>query len=252
MAEAGKPRSRKKKGFSEEMIRDCLQIIESGDIEELFEIIPRIGVLRDPSFKKPLVELLKSGDIKRREFAAYSMGAMGDRTFLGHLKKAFVESRTKRGFGSNELQIAIIEAIGVIGDDAAVDFFLPTLKTCCAKKASDSRKGSGKIAARMGKWIIESLGAIAQQGGQQSLNALVELTAHSDPEIKAQALSEISVAYWHRPNEVDDATLDKIYQLTTHPDAIVAESALAALQNLADVGCSRAETYFPSSQDFEE
>ncbi|MBN2319770.1 MAG: hypothetical protein JXR49_11860 [Acidobacteria bacterium] len=252
MAEAGKPGSRKKKGFSEEMIRDCLQIIESGDVEELFDIIPRIGVLRDSRFQKPLIALLRGGDSKRREFAAYSMGAMADRNFLEPLKKAFLETRAHKGFGSSELQIAIIEAIGTIGDDAAVDFFLPTLKTCCARKVSSSRKGAGKTAARMGKWIIESLGAIAQQGGEQSLKALVELTGHPDSEIKAQAVSEISVAYWHRPNEVDEPTLDKIYQLTTHPEAIVAESALAALQNLADVGCRRAETYFSSSQDSEE
>jgi len=251
MAKAGNPGSRKKKGFSEEMIHDCLQIIESGDIDELFDIIPRIGVLRDARFNKPLIELLAKGDTKRREFAAYSMGAMADRAFLQHLKKAFLEAKSHKRFGSNELQIAIIEAIGAIGDDAAVEFFLPTLKTCCAQKA-DSRKGPGKTAARMGKWIIESLGAIAQQGGEESLKALVELTTHPDPDIKAQALSEISVAYWHRPNDVDDATLEKIYELTTHPDAIVAESALAALQNLADVGCRRAETYFSSSRDLED
>jgi HEAT repeat protein len=249
--DAGKTASRKKKHFSEEMIHDCLQIIDSGDVEELFEIIPRIGVLCDSRFHKPLLELLNSKDIKRREFAAYSMGAMADRNFLEPLKKAFMEAKLLKGFGSNELQIAIIEAIGAIGDDASVDFFLPTLKSCCATKASAERKHLGKSSARMAKWIMESLGAIAQQGGTQSLSALVELTDHPDPEIKSQALSEISVAYWHRPNEIDDATLEKIFSLTTHPESIVAESALAALQNLADVGCKRAETYFTSSQEYD-
>ena len=229
------------------MIRDCLQIMELGDIEELFEIIPRIGVLRDSRFRKPLIELLKGGDTKRREFAAYSMGAMADRNFLEPLKKAFLETKGHKKFGSSELQIAIIEAIGTIGDDAAVDFFLPTLKSCCAQKTSNSRKG----AERMGKWIIESLGSIAQQGGEESLKALIELTDHHDPEIIAQALSEISVAYWHRPNEVEDTTLNKIYALTKHTDAIVAESAVSALQNLADVGCVRAETYFTTSSEFD-
>ncbi|MBN2243052.1 MAG: hypothetical protein JW793_10210 [Acidobacteria bacterium] len=254
MAEADKPAPRKKKGFSEEMIRSCLQIIDSGDVEELFEIIPRIGVLRDSRFHEPLMKLLAGRDAKRREFAAYSMGAMADHKFLEPLKKAFQEALSHKSFGSSELQIAIIEAIGAIGDDAAVSFFLPTLKTCCVQKTAGSRKGKGKSAATMGKWIIESLGAIAQQGGRESLKALVELTRHSDPDIQAQALSEISVAYWHRPNDVDDPTLDRIYELTTHPDASVAESALAALQNLADVGCRRAETYFAPSKDtdFEE
>jgi len=251
VADKDKLASRKKKHFSEEMIHDCLGIIDSGDVEELFEIIPRIGVLCDTRFHKPLIELLKRGDAKKREFAAYSMGAMADPAFLEPLKKAFQEANRNKRFGSSELRIAIIEAIGAIGDDAAVDFFLPTLKSCCTKKSSTTRKGASKSAAMMGKWIIESLGTIAQQGGDKSLHALVELAEHPDPEIQAQALSEISVAFWHRPDEVEDSILEKILELTTHPESIVADSALAALQNLADVGCGRAETYFSSSQDYD-
>jgi HEAT repeat protein len=231
------------------MIRECLVIMDSGDVEDLFEIIPRIGVLRDSRFHEPLIALLSSRDIKKREFAAYSMGAMGDRSFVEPLKKAFLRAQQLKGFGAQELQVAIIEAIGSIGDDAAVDFFLPTLMACCATTASGKNKGSQKSARRMGKWIIDSLGAIAQQGGKQSLKALLELASHHDPEIQSHALSELSVAFWHRPNEVDDSTLGKIYELTTHPEPIVAESALAALQNLADVGCRRAEKLFASSAE---
>lgn len=230
------------------MIRECLAVMESGDIEDLFEIIPKIGVLRDPRFNEPLLALLSRDDIKRREFAAYSMGAIGNKCFLEPLKKAFVRARQIKGFGARDLQIAIIEAIGCIGDDAAVDFFLPALKNCCAAKAAARDKSSSKNAVRMGKWILESLGAIAQQGGIRSLRALVELTDHDDPEIQALALSELSVAYWHRPNEVENSTLEKIFALTNHRDAIVADSALAALQNLADVGCRRAEIYFSSAE----
>jgi HEAT repeat protein len=251
VVDTDKSSSRKKKCFSEEMIRECLLIIDSGDVEELFEIIPRIGVLRDPRFKEPLLALLFQSDFKRREFAAYSMGAIGDKSFLDPLKKAFSDAKQLKGFGSHELQVAIIEAIGSIGDDAAVDFFLPVLKSCCASKSAGERKGSSRSEVRMGKWIIESLGSIAQQGGTRSLKALLELVNHPDPEIQAQALSELSVAYWHRPNEVEDSTLEKLYELTTHRETIVAESALAALQSLADVGCSRAESYFSSQEDKE-
>lgn len=233
------------------MIRECLAVMESGDIEDLFEIIPRIGVLRDPRFHEPLLALLSNRDIKKREFAAYSMGAMGDRGFVEPLKRAFLDARQLKGFGAQELQIAIIEAIGAIGDDAVVDFFLPALMTCCAAKVSGEGKGASRIAGRMSKWIIESLGSIAQQGGKRSLEALLELATHKDPEIQAQALSELSVAYWHRPNEVEDSILEKIYELTTHPEPLVADSALAALQNLADVGCRRAEELFAASEEEE-
>jgi HEAT repeat protein len=245
------PGSKKSKRFSEDMIRECLAIMESGSVEDLFEIIPRVGVLRDQRFREPLLALLSNRDIKRREFAAYCMGAIGDRSFVEPLKKAFLQARQLKGFGAQELQIAIIEAIGSIGDDAVVDFFLPTLMTCCATKAESGSKGAGRNAIRMSKWIIESLGSIAQQGGLRSLDALLKLSAHRDPEIQAQALSELSVAYWHRPNDIKDSTLAKIYELTKHPEPLVAESALAALQNLADVGCRRAEKFFASADEDE-
>jgi HEAT repeat protein len=251
LVDSRKSASKKRKPFSEDMIRECLVIIETGDIEDLFEIIPKIGVLRDPRFNEPLLALLNQDDIKRREFAAYSMGAIGDRSFLEPLKKAFIEAKQLRGSGAQDLQIAIIEAIGSIGDDAAVDFFLPALKTCFLNEASREGKGS-RDTEKMSKWIVESLGAIAQQGGKRSLEALLELAGHQDPDIQAQAVSELSVAYWHRPNEVEDSTLDKIYELTIHQNPTVAESALSALQNLADVGCVRAESYFATSDAEEE
>jgi HEAT repeat protein len=252
VVDSKKTGSKKTKRFSEDMIRECLVVMESGDTEDLFEIIPRIGVLRDPRFNEPLLALLSQDDIKRREFAAYSMGAIGDRAFLDPLKKAFLHAGQLKGFGARDLQIAIIEAIGAIGDDAAVDFFLPILRNCCATKAAGEAKGAGKSAGRMSKWIIESLGAIAQQGGKRSLEALLELASHNDPEIQAMALSELSVAYWHRPNEIEDSTLQKIFELAKHRESIVAESAVAALQNLADVGCLRAEAFFtPPSEENE-
>jgi hypothetical protein len=119
----------------------------------------------------------------------------------------------------------------------------------CRDKSSRREQRRKKSLARMSKWIIESLGAIAQQGGIRSLDALVELVGNHDPEIQALAVSELSVAYWHRPNDISDSILQKIYDLTTDREAIVAESALAALQNLADVGCLRAESFFSVEEE---
>ncbi len=225
--------SRKVSRYSEEIIQDCLLIMESGSTEDLFEIIPRIGVLRDRRFHEPLTRMLFHKDFKRCEFAAYAMGAMGDWDFLPPLKKAFLQVRKIGSVGAQDFLLAVIEAIGALGDDAAVDFFLPILKS-----------GDASSSIRMMKWIIESLGAIAQQGGVRSLRALLEVIEHRHPELRAHALQELSVAYWHRPNEIDAATLELIHKLTRDRNAIVAESALAALQSLADVGCSRAEKLF--------
>lgn len=216
------------------MILECLHVMKSGNTEDLFEIIPKIGVLRDPRFHDPLLALLYHKDSLRREFAAYSMGAMREPRFLEPLKDAFRAVQGTRGPAAESLQIAIIEAIGVLGDDAAVEFFLPMLKN----PDQDRRKG------KLPRWIVESLGAIAQQGGERSMSALLELTWHEDPEIRAQALEEVSVAYWHRPNEIADSTLARICELTQDNNSSVADSAIEALQSLADVGCKRAESLF--------
>ncbi len=219
------------------MIRDCLVIMESGSVEDLFEIIPRVGVLRSPAFHQPLLDLLKQENTKRREFAAYAMGAMGDKIFLEPLQKAFSEAHRLKGGGREEFQLAVIEAIGAIGDDAAAEFFLPHLQ----------QSGGGMM--RMQKWMVEALGAIAQQGGERSLEALLELTRHPNAELRAQSISEISVAYWHRPNEIADNVLRRIGEMTADRSRAVAESAVAALQSLADVGCRQAERLFSNSRD---
>jgi len=207
--------------------------MSSGDVENLFEIIPRIGVLRDSRFHAPLIDMLAHKDSRRCEFAAYAMGAMGNREFLGPLKQAFQAVQKSKSSETQNLLIAIIEAIGAIGDDAAVDFFLPILK---------GPEGVGHV--RMLKWIVESLGAIAQQGGRRSLEALGDLTRHRNPELRSMAVSELAVAFWHRPNEIEDALLARICDLMADKNPAVAESAVAAMQSLADVGCHKAEAFF--------
>jgi HEAT repeat protein len=234
VAETKKNPKKKSSRFAEETIQECLSIMENGNLEECFEIIPRIGVLRDPRFSAPLLATLRHKDVRRREFAAYSMGAIGSREFLEPLKKAFIEAEKLKGSTAEELHLAIIEAIGVIGDDAAVEFFMPMLK----------KPALGKRFRKIIHWILESLGTIAQQGGERSVKALLDLTKHRDTEIQAMVISELSVAYWHRPNEIAASTIERLYDLTTHADKGVAESALSALQSLADVGCRRAESLF--------
>jgi HEAT repeat protein len=229
--------NKKRPRFPEESIRECLRILEDGSLEDLFEIIPRVGVLRDGRFVGPLRLLLAGNDIKKREFAAYAMGAMGERHFLGPLKDAFLKARGLRGAEAEDLMVAVIEAIGALGDDAAVEFFLPVLLGEAAERVS------GKLS----RWIVESLGAVAQQGGERATDALVQLTRHPDSDLRSHAITELSVAYWHRPNEIPDSTLSRIHDLTRDRSRSVAESAISALQGLADVGCRRAEELFEQS-----
>jgi hypothetical protein len=100
----------------------------------------------------------------------------------------------------------------------------------------------------MTKWIIESLGAIAQQGGAGRWRRCLSSRPMTIRKYRLKR-SRASVAFWHRPNEIEYSTLEKIYSLTSHREPIVAESALAALQNLADVGCQAAEAFFSPEED---
>jgi HEAT repeat protein len=203
--------------------------------KDLFEIIPRVGVLRDPRFSEPLAALLAHKDLKRREFAAYAMGAMGDPRFLEPLKKAFADTLALKGSHAEDLQVAIVEAIGAIGNDRAVEFFMPALNV--PPKNRQERQ--------IQRWMLEALGSIAQQGGEASMAALLELaTQHQVAELRAQAIMELSVAYWHRPNKIPARVLDRLCESTRDQDTVVSESAIAALRSLADVGCRRAEMLF--------
>lgn len=233
---SSKPQQKRRlQGFSDEVVQDCLRIMASASGKDLFEIIPRVGVLRDPRFCEPLISLLTHKDLKRREFAAYAMGAMGDPRFLEPLKSAFTEAITLKGSHAEDLQVAIVEAIGAIGNDRAVEFFMPTLKVAPRNRQERQIK----------RWMLEALGAIAQQGGEASMAALLELaTNHQVAELRAQAIMELSVAYWHRPNKIPARVLDRICESTRDEDAVVSESAVAALRSLADVGCRRAEVMF--------
>jgi hypothetical protein len=101
-------------------------------LTEVHSLGKREGSLRDhppdwsssgtPDSPTPLTALLTHGDLKRREFAAYAMGAMGDRRFLEPLKRAFTEALALKGSRAEDLQVAIIEAIGSIGADGASIF----------------------------------------------------------------------------------------------------------------------------------
>ena len=232
-----------KKQFSEDAVMECLKVLESGETENLFNFLPRIGVVRDQRFRPYLLALFKHKDIRRREFAACAMGAMADEAFFEPLKAAFLKTRRFRDFGGRELQTAIIEAIGALGNDAAIDFLLPELLNPRGKA------GGGRNSKDRGirRWIIGAIGAIAQQGRPRSLAVLEKLAVNEDPEIQVMALTELSGTYWHRPNDIGDEMLRDIYDMTASGNPAVAEAALAVLQNLADVGCARAEALFKKS-----
>jgi len=91
---------------------------------------------------------------------------------------------------------------------------------------------------------LDVLGSIAQQGGSTALGKLLECLEHEDFMMRANAITNIATAFWHRPNEIPRKIFDKLLGLFNDGDLYVQYSLISALENLADIGCRLADELF--------
>jgi hypothetical protein len=216
----------------ESVVERCICVIESGTTLERYKVLPEISVLRHPRLLRPLLRVLREGLRKDKEFAALALGVMERTECLGALYEALVNDRNHHGAGTQSLQTAIIVAMGEIRQDAVVRYL---------RMAIDfTFKGDTFIRGRQ-KLILSAAGHIAQQGGVEALEFLKEYLDSEDHSLRAHALTELSVAYWHRPNEIPDDILQTLFRLTRHRWKDVKAAAISAVADLASLGCVRAE-----------
>ena len=212
-----------------------IHIILKGSTREKYEILPEISVLRNKRFLRPLLTVLREGQRKHREFAALALGTMERIEALRALYQAMVDKRNHRGPGTQSLQTAIIVAMGEIGRDTAVRYL--------RKSMNFTFKGDSFFRERQ-KLILSAIGHIAQQGGSQALEFLKEYLFGGDRALRVHALTELAVAYWHRPNEIPEDTLQILYRLASDRQKDIKSAAISAMADLANLGCSRAEACF--------
>lgn len=224
----------------EKLIETCLQIIEGGDEKELFEILPHISIVRSPSFIDPLLRLLKEGNREQQEFAALALGSLADSRCIEPLYEVFVETAETKGRGSQSLQTAIIVALGESGSDLAVDSLL---------RIYNLRVKNDSFGLRRRRLVLSALGALAQQGCARGEQELVRFMESQNPTIRAQAVIELSVTYWHRPNEISTEVLEQMRSLVEDRSTTVRNAALSSLTNLADLGCRAAANYFKDTDE---
>ena len=221
----------------EKLIQACLEILQEGKRNELYSVLPYIGVVRTPSFLPPLLELLQSNRREQQEFAAIALGSLGDSKAIGPLHEVFVEPSIFRETGTQSLQAAIILALGQIGDEGAIG---PLLKIYDL----DSRSATLRVNRRM--WVLSAIGNIAQQGSMLGVKELTRLMRNEDTELRAHAVNELAVAFWHRPNDLPDTVLQQMLSLTRDKAQTVRNAATWSLFDLADLGCSSARQYLSS------
>ena len=218
-------------GGRERLIQTCLNILVEGKTKKLYEVLPHISIVRSPLFLEPLLQLLQSGNRNQNEFAAVALGSLGDPQAIEPLYKAFVKPSTFRGKGSRSLQASIIHALGEIGDGKAIE---PLRAIYNGEDSSAShRKG----------WVLSALGDLAQQGDVDAVRELTRIMKEKTPALRAKAVLEVAVAYWHRPNEVPETVFHTMTVLAGDDSDEVRGAALSALSDLAHLGCQAAEQY---------
>ncbi|MGH9340739.1 MAG: HEAT repeat domain-containing protein [Acidobacteriota bacterium] len=221
-------------GDREKLINTCLEILSRGNPNELYDILPHISLVRSPAFMEALVQLLHSGDRDQKEFAALGLGSLGKPNCIEDLLEVFMRPETFKGTGSQSLQTAIIIALGEIGDEAAVQ---PLIRIYDLSFPQD------QFSLRRKRLVLSSLGTLAQQGSVKAEQELLRLMKHKHEEVRAQAVTELATAYWHRAGDIPDELLQQICGLTEESSEEVRKAALSSLSNLADLGCESAEEF---------
>ncbi len=210
----------------------CLQIISEGDAELIYEILPHIRVVRAKEFFDPLVRLLNDGTYAQRAAAAAALGSLGLPDCIEPLREAFGSIDLSKKRGAHTLQASIVTALGEIPVPVSV-------------KVLDEISGieivEDSFALRRPALIVGALGQLSQQEVSQAEASLIRFLADADPAIRSLAVTEVALAYWHRPNLISGTLLQQILDLTGDPSDEVAIAALAALNSLAQLGCHKAE-----------
>ncbi len=220
----------------EKITNGCLEALVRGNSRELFEILPQIIVLRDPRFLSPLLDLLASKYIRKREFAAIGLAELDTPQTRKALCECLHEMPATITPSFQRFQFTILQSIGRIGSDQAVP---------CMQSLLQSRKGPWANSAWKEK-VIDALGQVAQRGGRKALQTLIDVAQNRNARLAADALQEICVAFWHCPNATPKKVFDLLTRALCSRDKELKEAAWEALEDLGRLGCRRAEKLLAS------
>jgi HEAT repeat protein len=226
-------------GDTEELTQTCIQILESGQIRALYDILPYISLIHSDQFLPPLTNLLEDGTRSQKLFAALALGSVGNEESALALSDLFRDPETFSGAGTRSLQTAAIVALGEIGKRNC----LPQLQEIYNLKMKGDR-----FSFRRKRLVISALGTLVQYGCKDAEKALLGALKEKRPKLRAQAATEIGVAYWHAPREISDDTLEHLFEMTQDRSPSVRKAAIASIQNLAQLGTERAQTFLDSAE----
>ncbi len=216
-----------------------MEILDEGGESERYSILPHICLIRSECFLNPLLRLLRSHQPGDQLFAAIALGSLGDSRAVAPLEALFKRPGSLRGPGCQSLQTAIIFALGETGGEEAVESLLRIFRIVRVRDTFRRRRR---------KLVVTALGTLAQQGSERAVRMLLSAAQSDEPPVRAGAVSELGVAFWHCPNCLPDSVWERMEAMLDDSDPEVREAAFSAIANLAQLGSRKAERAFASQE----
>lgn len=215
----------------------CRDIIQDGNPGEILEILPHLRVLRDSTFKEPLVQLLETGSVEQKAAAVEALGTLADASVVPKLLELYRRARETSGSDWSRLQTAVLTALADIPHEDAA--------RALAKLLEDGPPHP-RVRTLWARLITSALGQQAQQEVEFAERVLVDLLRGGPDHLRVLAATELAVAYWHRPRQIPDEYLELMAETARNPRADVGEAAREALTSLARIGAPGAERLLAS------
>lgn len=213
------------------MTEIVLEILRDGAQRERMAILPHIGLIRSPCFLEPLVRLLETPRRETQLFAAIALGSLESAQAVAPLANLLLCPSTLRGKACQSLQTALICALGETAAASGVE---------ALRLVFDLETPGDRFALRRKALVVTAWGTLAQRGFDEALQQLLKTTESEIPTLREQAVTELGVAFWHKPLAIPDAVFEAFQAKLTDPEPEVRAAAEAALLNLAELGCGRA------------
>ncbi|GAB4245300.1 MAG: hypothetical protein Kow00109_21300 [Acidobacteriota bacterium] len=215
----------------------CRDIIQDGNPEEILEILPHLRVLRDASFKEPLLRLLETGNIEQKAAAVEALATLADADIVPRLLQLYREARDRTSAGWSRLLTAVLSALGEFPHEDAAQALISLLP---------EGPPSPRVRTLWARLITAALGQQAQQEVEAAERALADLVRTGPAPLQALAVTELAIAFWHRPQGIPMEYLELLAETARDPRAEVASSAREALTSLSRIGSAPAEAVLAS------
>ncbi len=222
-------------GSRDELVKNCVTVLEQGGSEALFRILPHITLTRDRRFCPQLIELLEKGTVRQQLFAAIALGSLCCEKAVPPLASALGRPSTFRGTGTQSLQRALIFALGESCQATAIP---PLMELWKLQIPGDTFR------KRRLELILTALGTLAQNDVPAAADTLFGFVSSQQSRLRARAITELSVASWHLGKQVPEAWMDSFRDGLVDTDEGVQFASWASLENLAYLGCGDAEEVF--------